>query len=179
MIYREGQLVFSNFVDGWIKKVLYSVFICTNLFADRLTVLCKFSDSIATFNCPRVSVSVTSSGFYSETSKMAGDTGTISGNLPRLFMRVLGWLRLLAAAAAAVGASGCLLRCSTSTTPVRWLRYRTIFHSPARRREARTTRQPRVKVRFAWSAGHPLCSSETVWEGRRGSCWRKSDVWRF
>lgn len=36
---------------------------------------------------------------------MAGDTGTISGNLPRLFMRVL-------AGAVAVGACGCLLSCS-------------------------------------------------------------------
>lgn len=112
MIYREDQLVFSNFVDDWIQKILYSVFVWTDLFADWLTVLCKFSDSNATFNCPRVSVSVTSLGFYNETSKMAGDTGTISGNLPRLFMRVLGWLL------AAVGASGCLLRCSTSTAPV-------------------------------------------------------------
>lgn len=168
--------MFSNFVDDWIQKILYSVFIWTNLFADWLTVLCKFSDSNATFNCPRVSVSVsvTSSGFYNETSKMAGDTGTISGNLPRLFMRVLGWLRLRRRLAP--------LGVYSDALPPRhlwWLRYRTIFHSPARRREARTTRQPRVKVRFAWSVRHPLCSSETVWVGRRGRCWRKSDVWRF
>lgn len=114
-------------------------------------MLCKFSNSNATFNCPRVSVSVMSSGFYSETSKMAGDTGTISGNLPRLFMRVLGWLRLRRRLAP--------LGVYSDALPPRhlwWLRYRTIFHSPARRREARTTRQPRVKVRFAWSVGHPL-----------------------
>lgn len=116
-------------------------------------MLCKFSDSNATFNCPRVSVSVTSSGFYNETSKMAGDTGTISGNLPRLFMRVLGWLM----AAAAVGASGCLLRCSTSTTPVvTRVPHDLPLSRPTPWSQDRTTRQPWVKVRFAWSVGHPL-----------------------
>lgn len=50
---------------------------------------CKFSNINATFTSPRISVSVTSLGIYKKLFEMADDTGTISGNLPRLFMSVL------------------------------------------------------------------------------------------